>query len=74
VKIKVQVKPNSKTQHISLSKDGTYTVSLKSLPIDGRANIELIDILSKYFNVSKSSVIVKRGKNSRIKFIEVLEA
>ncbi|MEI8252773.1 MAG: DUF167 domain-containing protein [bacterium] len=45
---------------------------LKAKPIDGEANENLIQILSKYFNVAKKDVIILRGGNSRLKIIEII--
>lgn len=70
--IQVKVKTSSPNTHISI-KDGVYLVSLKNTPVDNRANIELIDALSSYFNTSKSSVKILRGLKSKRKLVEILE-
>ena len=44
---RVKVKPNSKQQKIEESADGSLTVHLKSPPVDGKANEELIKLLAK---------------------------
>ena len=54
MKKQVKVKPNSKNQSIEESTDGTLTVHLKSPPVDGKANKELIELLANKFNVPKS--------------------
>ncbi|MBD2742487.1 DUF167 domain-containing protein [Coleofasciculus sp. FACHB-1120] len=71
MKKQVKVKPNSKNQSIKEAEDGSLTVHLKSPPVDGKANEELIQILSKKFNVSKSRIIIKLGLSSRNKLIEI---
>ena len=71
MKKQVKVKPNSKKQSIEEAEDGSLTVHLKSPPVDGKANEELIQILSKKFNVSKSRIIIKSGLSSRNKLIEI---
>ncbi len=38
----VKVKPNSKVQKITEEADGSLNVHLKSPPVDGKANEELI--------------------------------
>ena len=68
---RVKVKPNSKQQKIEESADGSLTVHLKSPPVDGKANEELIKLLAKNFDVSKSSIIIKSGTTSRQKVIEI---
>ncbi|MBF2006481.1 DUF167 domain-containing protein [Chlorogloeopsis fritschii PCC 9212] len=68
---KVKVKPNSRIQKIEEEADGSLTVHLKSPPIDGKANQELIKVLAEKFNVPKNSIIIKSGFNSRQKLIEI---
>jgi hypothetical protein len=71
MKKQVKVKPNSKNQSIEEAEDGSLTVHLKSPPVDGKANEELIQILSKKFNVSKSRIFIKSGLSSRNKLVEI---
>ena len=71
MKKQVKVKPNSKNQSIEEAKDGSLTLHLKSPPVDGKANEELIQILSKKFNVSKSKILIKSGLSSRNKLVEI---
>lgn len=73
MKISVKVKPNSKQQKITCSNDGTWLISLKSPPINGKANQELIELLAKHFQVSKSQIWIKAGLFSKNKLIEIKE-
>ena len=68
---KVKVKPNSKQQKIEEQLDGSLTVYLKSPPIDGKANEELIKLLTDKFDVPKSHIRIKSGFSSRQKLIEI---
>ncbi|MTJ06542.1 DUF167 domain-containing protein [Anabaena sp. UHCC 0204] len=70
---KVKVKPNSKQQKIEELADGSLNVHLKSPPVDGKANEELIKLLAKKFDVPKSSIRIKSGTTSRQKLIEIDE-
>lgn len=67
----VKVKPNSKKQTIEESANGSLTVHLKSPPVDGKANKELIELLAKKFDVPKSHIRIKSGLSSRTKLIEI---
>lgn len=67
----VKVKPNSKHQSVEEQTDGSLTVHLKSPPIDGRANEELIKLLAEKFDVPKSKIRIKSGLSSRQKLIEI---
>jgi len=71
MKLQVKVKPNSKLQQIEESLDGSLTVRLKSPPIDGKANKELIALLATKYNVSKSQISIKSGLSSKTKLVEI---
>ncbi len=68
---KVKVKPNSKVQKIEEEADGSLTVRLKSPPVDGKANEELIKLLAQKFDVPKSHITIKSGLSSRQKLVEI---
>lgn len=67
----VKVKTNSKKQQIIEEPDGSLTVYLKSSPIDGKANKELIELLAKKFGVPKSDITIQNGLSSRYKLVEI---
>lgn len=71
MKIQVKVKPNSKQQKIQEVSNNSLLVWLKSPPIDGKANQELIAILAKKYLVSKSQITIKSGLDAQIKLIEI---
>jgi uncharacterized protein len=68
---RVKVKPNSKNPRVEAAADGGLTAWLKSPPVDGRANEELIVRLAGYYGVPKSSVRIKSGAASRNKLVEI---
>ncbi len=47
-------------------------VKITAKAIDGAANEAVIKLLSKYFNVPKSSVHILRGSTAREKTIEII--
>ncbi|MDD4995128.1 MAG: DUF167 domain-containing protein [Patescibacteria group bacterium] len=69
--IKIRVIPRAKRPEIVELDDGSLKVKLKSPPLDNRANQELIETLSKYFDVPKSKIIIASGKKSRNKIVEI---
>lgn len=69
--LSVKVKPNSKQQSIRQEADGSFTVHLKSPPVDGKANQELIQVLAKELDLPKSSIRIKAGATSKSKLIEI---
>ena len=68
---RVKVKPNSKQQSIKEETDGSFTIHLKSSPVDGKANEELIKILAKKFDVPDSKIRIKSDLSFRQKLIEI---
>lgn len=70
-KIAVKVKPNSQQQKIIEAEDGSLTVHLKSPPVDGKANQELIKLLAKKYQVTKSQIMIKSGIWAKTKLIEI---
>jgi len=68
--IKVKVKPNSRENLISPEGE-VYRISLREKAEEGRANIALIKLLAKHFNISSSNIRIKSGLTSRNKLIEI---
>ncbi len=46
-------------------------VKLKSPPVEGRANDELIHVLAEKYGVPKSRIRIKSGLGSRNKVVEI---
>lgn len=70
MKIKVKVKPNSKTDEVSLEGD-SFIVKVKEPPREGKANQAVIKLLAEHFGVSQSQVRILSGFRSRNKVIEI---
>lgn len=60
--------PSASVKEISL---GVLKVRVKSKPIEGKANTEVIRIVSEYFGVKAKSVKIIRGASSNRKTIEI---
>ncbi len=71
MQIRVKVKPNSKIPKIIEEEDNSLTIYLKSPPVDGKANQELIKVLAERFDVPKSRITIKSGLSSRQKLVEI---
>ncbi len=69
--IHVKVKPNSPKQSIESFGAGRYLVYLKAVPENDKANIELINLLSKELGVPPKSFTIKFGRTSDKKIIEI---
>lgn len=71
--LQVSVKPGSK-KGPCLEKDGEdFVAFLRERPIEGAANTALIKLLSEYFSVPKTSIIIKKGHHGRKKIVEIPE-
>jgi len=71
MKIKIKVKPNSGKQEIvKLDEKDCYVAYLKSVPENGKANIELLKLLQRYF---KKEIKMKLGTKGRNKIVEVFD-
>ena len=67
----VRVIPKSSRSEIVGEQDGALKVKLKSPPVDGAANAELIKVLTKHFHVPKSAVEIVAGQTSKLKKLKV---
>ena len=66
----VTVKPGTSQEKIVETAPGKLTVFLRAKPHDGEANTALINVLSKHFDVPKTSIVIKKGAKSKSKIIE----
>ena len=73
--INVKVIVGSKTQSIEkiidLFGNEIFKIKLHSIPEDNKANIELIDLLSTFFNTAKNNIIIIKGYKAINKIIEI---
>ncbi len=70
-RIVVRAKPNARRQAFTLQDDGTWLAELRSAPVDGKANAELIALVAEHFGCPKRNVVIRRGAGSRHKELEV---
>lgn len=70
--LKLKVKPNAKEEFIKTLGDGTLMVSVKAPPLDNKANERVIEMLSDFFDVPKSRILIKAGNSSKYKLVEIL--
>lgn len=67
----VRVIPRSSKSEIVGEYDGNLKVKLTSPPVDGKANKELIKLLSKELKTAKSDIKIVSGETSKSKRIEI---
>lgn len=71
MKVYVKVKPNSSKQEIIEFGNFRYLVYVKSEAENNKANIEMINLLSKYIGVPAKSIKIKSGLTNSDKILEV---
>ena len=69
--IEVKVKPNSRTSSLDPAADGGWLAQLRSPPVDGKANAELIGLVARHFGCAKSAVTIKSGASARTKRVRI---
>lgn len=67
--IEVIVKTHSRESKVTF-KDNIYYVYTKSPAKEGKANKEVIKLLSKYFDIPKTNISIKRGLKYKKKVIQ----
>ena len=67
----VKVKPNARRTKLTILPDGTWVADVKSPPVDGRANAELIALVAERFQCHKSDVSIRAGASGRLKIVRV---
>jgi len=71
LRIKVTVKPHSKTVGLDLSADGSLVVRVREPARENKANEAAIAALAEYYRVPRSRVHLVAGSRSRHKVMEV---
>jgi len=69
--IQVKVKPNARTSALEETPEGPWLAQLKSPPVDGKANEELISLIARHLGCHKSAVSIKSGASGRLKLVRV---
>jgi uncharacterized protein (TIGR00251 family) len=69
--LKIKVKPNARVSSLVQEPDGTWTARLKSPPVDGKANQELIALVAEQFRCRKAAVEIKSGASGRMKLVRI---
>lgn len=71
--IQVRVKPNARVSTLEEGVAGQWIARLKSPPVDGRANAELVELIARHFACPKSAVSIRSGASGRMKLIRIDE-
>ena len=71
MKLRIKVKPNSKTDEVIREADGSLKVKIKAQPVEGKANKYLVEFLSHILNLPKSKIILLKGETNAFKTLEI---
>lgn len=74
MEISVIAHPNSKKARIEKDLLGTIHVYVNEPPLEGKANMAVIESLAEYFKIKKSGVRLLAGAKSKNKLFEITEA
>jgi uncharacterized protein (TIGR00251 family) len=69
--IQVKVKPNARVSSLEEAGSGPWLAQLKSPPVDGKANKELVMLIARHFACPKSAVSIKSGASGRTKLVKI---
>jgi uncharacterized protein len=69
--LEIRVKPRARSSELSQAADGSWVAKIKSPPVDGKANDELIALVAERFQCRKSAVTIKAGATGRTKLVRV---
>jgi hypothetical protein len=69
--IQVKAKPNARHSLLEETSPGVWMAQLKSPPVDGKANKELIALVAAHFGRPKSAVSIKSGGSGRMKRVAI---
>ena len=69
--VRVKVKPNARASLLMQAEDGSWLAQIKSPPVDGKANAELIALISEAFGCRRSAVNIRSGVSGRMKLVDI---
>ncbi len=69
-RISIRVIPNASKTEVAGKEGNIWKIRLAAPPVEGKANVELIDFLSDVLDIAKSSIKIIKGMGSKQKTIE----
>lgn len=67
----VHVKSGARVDSLAYDQvTGAYQIAVRARPIEGGANIAIIELLAKHLQIPKSQISLKSGARSKIKRFE----
>ncbi|MEY4537513.1 MAG: hypothetical protein RJB10_1704 [Pseudomonadota bacterium] len=69
--LQIKVKPNARQSSLMQVEDGTWVATIKSPPVDGKANLELIGLVAAQMGCAKAAVSIKTASTGRMKLVKI---
>lgn len=69
MRINIKAKPDSNENKVEKIDDFNFIVSVKDPPVQGRANMAIMKLLSEYFHTTNIRIVL--GHTSRNKVVEI---
>lgn len=67
----ILARPRARRTEIAGTHDGALCIRLQALPVDGKANLELMRFLASVLGVPKTAVTLRRGVSAKRKLIAI---
>jgi len=71
--IQTKVRTRSRERGLSVGADGVFLVRTPQPPEQNKANLDVLDILAEYFQVSRSQVVLQSGQSSKRKKFQIIK-
>jgi uncharacterized protein (TIGR00251 family) len=69
--LQIKVRPNARASSLEQAADGSWLAQLKSPPVDGKANEELIALVARQFGCRRAAVSIRSGASGRMKLVKI---
>ncbi|MDC8444646.1 MAG: DUF167 family protein [Nitrosomonas sp.] len=70
----VYVQPGAKRTEAAGLHGNALKIKIAAAPVEGKANIALLNYLASCFEVPRAQVLLKQGEKSRYKVVMILQA
>lgn len=70
--LRIKVKPNARDSALLAQDDGSWLAHIKSPPVDGKANDELVALVARQWACRRADVTIRSGASGRMKLVTVV--
>jgi uncharacterized protein (TIGR00251 family) len=69
--LQLKVKPGSREDSLVEQPDGSWIARVKAPPVDGKANVAVVELVARHFGVRKAQVTIRSGLSGRMKRVQI---